>query len=80
MSEQVMIIIVIGAAGMVLVAVSSVVGGVIQSVLKTREKERSRREIAAYIAEGSMSADEGERLLDAGRPAWERELWKKRKG
>ncbi len=29
-------------------------------------RERSRREIAAYIAEGSMTADQGERLLHAG--------------
>ncbi|MEM1184784.1 MAG: hypothetical protein AAGI53_07240 [Planctomycetota bacterium] len=32
-----------------------------------KAEEESRREIAAYIAEGSMSVDEGERLLDAGR-------------
>ena len=28
-----------------------------------REKEQSRREIAAYVAEGSMSAEDGEKLL-----------------
>lgn len=28
-------------------------------------KERSRREIAAYIAEGTISADQGERLMKA---------------
>lgn len=31
-----------------------------------RERERSRREIAAYIAEGSMTAEDGARLLAAG--------------
>lgn len=36
------------------------------SVLKTKAKEESRREIAAYIAEGSMTPDEGERLMRAG--------------
>ncbi len=30
-------------------------------------QERTRREIAAYIAEGSMTPEQGERLLAAGR-------------
>jgi len=29
--------------------------------------ERTRREIAAYIAEGSMSPEQGERLLSTGK-------------
>lgn len=39
----------------------------IESIARSAGRERSRREIAAYIAEGSMTADEGERLLSAGR-------------
>lgn len=31
-----------------------------------KELEKSRREIAAYIAEGSMTPEQGERLLNAG--------------
>ncbi len=38
----------------------------VASVAKTSAKERTRREIAAYIAEGSMSPEQGERLLKAG--------------
>ena len=37
----------------------------ITSILTTQAKERSRREIAAYIAEGSISAEQGERLVRA---------------
>jgi hypothetical protein len=37
----------------------------ITAVLTTHAKERSRREIAAYIAEGSLSPDQGERLMKA---------------
>ena len=33
------------------------------SVWTTRLEEQSRREIAAYIAEGSLTPDQGERLL-----------------
>ena len=34
-------------------------------VAGTLARERSRREIAAYIAEGSISAEQGERLMRA---------------
>lgn len=37
----------------------------VESILKARAQERSRREIAAYIAEGSMTPEQGERLLRA---------------
>ncbi len=30
------------------------------------QRERSRREIAAYVAEGTMTTAEGQALLDAG--------------
>ncbi len=43
--------------GMVLKAITSMV--------KSASRERSRREIAAYIAEGSITAEQGERLLKA---------------
>ncbi len=35
------------------------------TVLTTHSRERTRREIAAYIAEGSISPEQGERLLKA---------------
>ncbi|MHC4219105.1 MAG: hypothetical protein ACYSU7_11690 [Planctomycetota bacterium] len=35
------------------------------SVITTQARERSRREIAAYIAEGSLSPEQGERLMKA---------------
>lgn len=37
----------------------------ISSVIISRGAERTRREIAAYIAEGSMTPEQGERLLAA---------------
>jgi hypothetical protein len=37
----------------------------VRQALETQARERSRREIAAYIAEGSISAEQGERLLRA---------------
>ena len=49
------------------VAIIAMITGTIKSIASTEKIERSRREIAAYIAEGSMSPEEGERLLKAGR-------------
>ena len=47
----------------VLVVLFKTIAGVIKSVAR----ERTRREIAAFIAEGSMTPDQGERLMQAGR-------------
>ncbi len=37
------------------------------SVIKALSRERTKRDIAAYIAEGSMTPEQGEQLLRAGR-------------
>lgn len=39
------------------------------STIKTIARERTRREIAAFIAEGSITPEQGERLMKAGRPS-----------
>lgn len=52
-----------------LVAVIWIIAATIQNMVGTNARERSRREIAAYIAEGSMSPEQGERLMKAGNPA-----------
>lgn len=43
---------------------------------QTREFEESRREIAAYVAEGTIKPDEAARLLEPGRPMKQRILEK----
>ena len=48
------------------IPIIAIVMGTLKSVLGTRAKERTRQEIAAYVAEGTMTAEEGERLLRAG--------------
>ncbi len=37
-----------------------------RKVIQLREREETRREIAAYVAEGSMSPEDAERILTAG--------------
>ncbi len=46
----------------------AITGGLLFEHAKQKNFERSRREIAAYIAEGSISPEEGERLLAARPP------------
>ena len=48
--------------GIVVIVALQTVAGVVKSV----SRERSRREIAAFIAEGSMTPEQGERLMKAG--------------
>lgn len=38
----------------------------VRKVSQTQERERTRREIAAYVAEGSLTPDDAARLLNAG--------------
>ncbi len=50
------------------VAVIWIVIGTVGKVLTAMSRERTKREIAAYIAEGSISPEQGERLVKADRP------------
>lgn len=46
---------------LVLVAISK-----IASTIRAVSREKTRREIAAYVAEGSLTPEQGERLMRAG--------------
>lgn len=62
LSENRLVLLIGGALGLV-----GIVFGTVSSMVKATAKERTRREIAAYIAEGSMTPEQGERILKAGR-------------
>ena len=64
---------VIALVGGLVIAIIMIVGQLVKSTLAQRAREHSRREIAAYVAEGSMTAEEGARLMDAGLKSWERD-------
>ncbi len=49
-----------------IIAVVAIVFCSIRGLVVSKEHERTRREIAAYIAEGSMTPEDGQRLLTAG--------------
>ncbi len=48
-----------------IVAVVAIVFGVIKTVSVNSDREKSRREIAAYVAEGSITPEDGARLISA---------------
>lgn len=54
------------------IAVVAIVMGTIQKIETTKAREQTRREIAAYVAEGSISPEEGRRLIEAGRKPGEK--------
>lgn len=49
-----------------LIAIVWIAFATVESIVTKSARERSRREIAAYVAEGSMTPDQGERLINAG--------------
>jgi succinyl-CoA synthetase beta subunit len=58
------LVLIFGVGG--LITITAILSGVIRSIMIGKAKERTRQEVAAYVAEGSMTAAEGERLLRAG--------------
>lgn len=54
------------------IAFISIVFGTVRSIFQTRAREMTKREIAAYIAEGSISPEDAEKIIKADMPVWER--------
>jgi len=50
------------------ICIVAIVFGSLTSMVRSVARERTRREIAAYIAEGSMTPEQGERILKANTP------------
>ena len=48
------------------VAIVAIITEAIRKVHQTKAREESRREIAAYVAEGTISPDDAAKLLAAG--------------
>jgi uncharacterized membrane protein len=50
-----------------LAGIVGIIAGALRRVSETKAREESRREIAAYVAEGTISPDDAVRLLAAGK-------------
>lgn len=49
------------------IAVVAILAGTVCSIIKVRARERTKREIAAYVAEGSIDPKDAVKMLKAGR-------------
>jgi len=56
---------VLAVGGGLVVAIVAIVATQIRAAMKTSQVERTRREIAAYVAEGSISPEDGHRMMAA---------------
>jgi hypothetical protein len=54
---------IIAISGGLLVALIGIIGATIRGTLGTRAREQTKRELAAYIAEGTMRPEDAERIL-----------------
>mgnify|MGYP001250920096 CR=1 FL=1 len=57
---------VLAISGGIFIAIISILITNLRGMLATRATEQTRREIAAYVAEGTITPEEAERLLKAG--------------
>ena len=62
----------VAVGGAFTVAIFGIVSGTVKHTVRTRQREESRREIAAYVAEGSITPEDAQKLLEAGAPAWKK--------
>ncbi len=53
------------------VGLVAIIGGTLGGIMKTRAKEMTKRELAAYVAEGTLDPDKAVNMLNAGMPKWE---------
>jgi hypothetical protein len=58
---------IVAVSGGMLIALIGIISSAIRQTRQTRYREESRREIAAYVAEGSISPEDGAKLLSAGK-------------
>ena len=56
---------IIAISGGFLVAIIAIVSGCLKEMAVNSERQKSLREISAYIAEGSMTPEQGEKLIAA---------------
>lgn len=63
-AEEVIVPFAVG--GGLLVAIISIISSTVRATVISREREQTRRELAAYVAEGSISPEDAEKLLAAG--------------
>lgn len=65
-SDRAFVLVLVAIGAGTLISLVGIVWGVSAARAKARDREESRRELAAYVAEGTMSIEDAERLMHAG--------------
>ena len=60
------IIPIVAITGAFVMIIIGMVMKTVNNAYETKQREETRREVAAYVAEGSISPDDAERILNAG--------------
>lgn len=60
------VVAVIAIGGAFLVAIVGTIASAFQKSSQTRQREQTKREVAAYVAEGTMSPEQAAQILAAG--------------
>ncbi len=58
---------VVAVGGGFVVAITAIVSSAVRHVVQSKHIEESRREIAAYVAEGTISPEDAKQILNSGR-------------
>jgi DNA gyrase inhibitor GyrI len=70
MPDEAVIVVAIIFGGAFAVAIVAIVADTIRKTAQTRAREESRREIAAYVSEGTISPEDAVRLMEASGGPW----------
>lgn len=70
LDEDMLIPIMAIAAGTI-IAVVAIIFTTVKAMVVTSHREHTKRELAAYVAEGSLDPDKAVAMINAGRPHWE---------
>jgi hypothetical protein len=54
-----------------LIAIFAIVFGAVKAMVVSKNREQTKRELAAYVAEGSLDPEKAVAMINAGRPHWE---------
>ena len=65
-NEPGLLIPIIAIGGVFIAGIIGIVFGSLVKISTTNEHEKSRREIVAYVAEGSITPEDAEKLINAG--------------
>ncbi|VAX36607.1 hypothetical protein MNBD_PLANCTO03-788 [hydrothermal vent metagenome] len=63
---------IIAIGGGMLIAIVAITFGIIGRILETKAREATKRELAAYVAEGSMTPEDAEALIKSDMPSQKR--------